>query len=191
MENMRIGKFAILFVLSVCQTAGATVNEHLDFQYYTAQADPNRSLRNILNDASPIRENGALMHGHTSWHVRWRFRWHESPGGRCRMTEVNTDLTAEIKLPRIVNATAKQEDQFNRYVAALRVHEMGHYEHGRQAAMDIDRAILSLPEMGSCQALGAAANDVGYSILRQHADQDVQYDAATSHGRTQGAVLSN
>jgi len=184
-------KVTLLCLLLICQSSRATVSERLDYEYYTAHADPSRSLSSVVNEVSPIRENGRTMFGHTHWNVSWHFHWHENPDGRCRMTDVNTDVTTVIQLPRIVNATPKQEDQFNKFIAALRVHELGHHENGKQAAREIDQGILALPEMGNCQALGTAANDLGYRILKEYNNKDVQYDAITGHGKTQGAVLSN
>jgi hypothetical protein len=32
---------------------------------------------------------------------------------------------------------------------------------------------------------------LGYRILKEYNNKDVQYDAITGHGKTQGAVLSN
>ena len=107
------------------------------------------------------------------------------------MTGWNIDLAAVIKLPQITNTTAQQQAQFDKFIAALRVHELGHYEHGKQAAQELDQAILAIPEMDNCQDIGAAADEAGHRILRKYSDIDVQYDAVTSHGRTQGAVLSN
>jgi predicted secreted Zn-dependent protease len=180
-----------LCIVLFSQLSHAEVSEHLEYEYYTAYAQPNRSLSSVVKEASPLRENGKTMDGYTHWHVNWRFWWHESADGRCRMTNVTTDLTATITLPRIVNATTAQETQFNRFVAALRTHELGHYENGRHATMKIDSEILALPEMASCKTLGATANDLGNSILKEYNAMDVQYDAATDHGRTQGANLAN
>jgi predicted secreted Zn-dependent protease len=184
-------KIAIFFLFLVGQAAHANVNEQFNYDYYTVNAEPNRTLLSVITEASPIHENGHTFHGHTSWYVKWHFHWHQAADGRCRMTKVDTDLTATIQLPRLVNPTASQEEQFNRYLDALRTHELGHYENGKEAANEVDQAILALPEMESCKKLESAANDLGHSILKQHNEKDVQYDAETQHGKTQGARLSN
>ena len=184
-------KIATLLFLLLGQTAHATVSEQLDYDYYTVNADPNRTLQSVITEASPIHRDGHTFHGFTHWHVKWHFSWHEASDGRCRINKVNTELTATIQLPRVVNPTASQEEQFNRYLTALRTHELGHFENGKDAANEIDQGILALPEMESCQKLSSAANDLGHSILKQHNEKDVQYDAETQHGKTQGARLSN
>jgi predicted secreted Zn-dependent protease len=191
MVNFSKENVTLLCILLICQISRAAVSEHLDFEYYTAYAYPNRSLLSVISEASPIHENGRTFNGHTHWNVHWHFWWYESPNGRCRMTRVNTDVAGVIRLPRVINPTAKQKDQFNKYVAALRVHELGHYENGKQAAMDIDREILALPEMENCKTLGATANDLGNCILKEYNAKDIQYDMTTEHGKMQGATLPN
>jgi predicted secreted Zn-dependent protease len=184
-------KLTLLCLLLISQAASATVTEQLDYAYYTVSADPNRSLLSVVNEASPIHEYGKTFHGQTHWNVSWHFWWHERRDGRCQINKVNTEVTATIQLPHLVNPTAQQEEQFNRYLAALRVHELGHVDNGRQAGMEIDRGITALPEMENCGILDTTANALAHAILKQYHDKDIQYDAATSHGKTQGAVLSN
>lgn len=180
--------FLLCFLL-VPQTSSAEVSENLDYTYYTANADPARSLLSILNTSSPIRQNGQVFHGYTNWYVRWDFRWHEKPDGKCRITSASTKLTGSINLPRLNAATPVQEVQFGKYVTALRVHELGHYDVGKAAAITIDRKIRSLPEMSSCRALESAANDLGMRTLDEYKERELRYDDSTYHGKSQGAWL--
>jgi len=103
----------------------ADVNESLEYTYYIANADPSRSLLGILDSSTPIREDGKSFHGYTYWHVKWHFRWFEKPDGRCKITSVTTELSCDIQLPKLLGATSKQRDQFDRYLSALRTHESG------------------------------------------------------------------
>jgi predicted secreted Zn-dependent protease len=188
---MHMNKIFLSCLLLISQIARASVSEQIEYEYYTVNAAPNRTLLSDINEASPIHEYGHTFHGHTHWNVSWHFWWHETPGGACRITEVKTEATAKIQLPRLVNANTQQQAQFDKYIAALRVHELGHADNGKQAANEIDRGIMALPEMPSCTTLSTTANALGRRILREHNDQDLQYDAATGHGKTQGAVLQN
>jgi predicted secreted Zn-dependent protease len=179
----------LLFLLAMARPLSAEVNESLIYTYYVANADPSRSLLSILNTSSPIRQDGQVHHAYTTWYVKWDFRWFENPDGRCRITKVTTELTGSIKLPRLVGATSMQRDHFDRYLSAVRVHELGHYGIGKEAAAAIDRKILSLPEMPSCKALETAANDLGSRTLSEYKEREVRYDASTAYGRSQGAWL--
>lgn len=170
-------------------SALAEVSESLDYRYYTAAPRPNESLLSALNHASPIRENGRTFHGYTKWHVSWRFRWHQEPSGRCAITSTHTEVSGLIDLPQLKGGTTAQKAAFERYIPALREHELGHYRIGRDAAVQIDHEILRLPPMHNCQALEQAANDGAHRTLARFQQQERDYDARTGHGRTQGAWL--
>lgn len=178
-----------LYLVALAGLLKAEVTENLEYTYYRAHADPTRSLLSILNASSPIHNNGKIFHGYTRWDVKWYFHWFESPNGRCKLTGVSTELTGSIKLPRLFGATSAQRDQFNRYESVLRVHELGHFQIGREAAATIDHKILSLPEMSNCKDLAATGNDIGYQTIREHKKKGIQYDASTDYGRSQGAWL--
>jgi predicted secreted Zn-dependent protease len=182
-------KSLLLCLLIVANTASAQVSEHLDYTYYTAIADANSSLRETLNKATPILVDNRPFHGYTKWNVKWHYRWFEQADGRCKITTVTTDLTGNITLPELNGATAEQAKAFDKYVSALRVHELGHYAIGKETATVIDSGILALPEMSSCKELEATANALGYQTLDDYKAREKQYDASTNHGETQGASL--
>jgi len=182
-------KLLLLCLLLIVKTSNADVSENLDYIYYTANADTSGSLREILNKATPIRVDDRPFHGYTKWNVKWNYRWFEQADGRCKITKVTTSLTATITLPELVGATAEQTALFDNYLSALCVHELGHYDIGKQTATAIDSGILALPEMPSCKTLEATANDFGYRTLDAYKEQEKQYDRSTTHGKTQGAWL--
>lgn len=182
-------KSLLLCLLIAANTASAHVSEHLDYTYYTATADANSSLRETLNKATPIREDKRSFHGYTKWNVKWHYRWFEQANGWCKITTVTTEVTGNITLPELVGATAEQAKAFDNYVSALRVHELGHYDIGRETATVIDSGILALPEMSSCKELEATANALGYQTLDDYKAREKRYDAETNHGKTQGAWL--
>ena len=193
MSNRRQHKSAILVAL-LFQTlasgsAKAAVSENLQYSYYTANAEPGRSLLGAMNMATPIRQNGEVFHGFTRWDVRWNFRWFESANGRCRITDTTTSLSATITLPKLTGADRDQAAVFEPFVTALRAHELGHYAIGKEAASTVDFRIRNLPEMASCPALESAANQTGHATLEEFRQRELRYDATTGHGRTQGAVM--
>jgi predicted secreted Zn-dependent protease len=164
----------------------AEVSERLDYVSYSAKTEASRPLLESLDAASPIRRNGRVHHGYTDWYVRWQFRWWEEADGRCRITSVQTSLTGKIQLPRL---EGKSSPQFDRYLWALRTHELGHFRLGQVAAAEIDMEILALPEAPSCKALESLANSTGHRILNFYRGEELDYDASTDHGKSQGAWL--
>lgn len=184
---MRLRALCAGLFLLTSQNAAAEVKSSLDYLYYTADANLGGSLFAIMKRSAPASMEGQL--GWTSWHVKWHYHWHFDADGACRITESTTEFTATITLPRLVNGSTTQIDAMNSFLAALRVHESGHVNIGRQAADAIDQAILALPPMANCDLLGSEANRAGQRILDEWRRAEKRYDAETDHGRLQGAVL--
>lgn len=167
--------------------AVAEVTETLNYKTYTAEHKAGTSLLETLNATSPIRQDGKVFHGHTSWNVQWRYRWNEGPNGRCALTENKTTVSAEITLPLLVSSDAKAKLEFSSYSESLLRHELGHLEIAQAVAKRIDERILSLPPMNSCALLEQTANQLGQRLLEEAGQEERNYDLTTGHGRTQGA----
>jgi predicted secreted Zn-dependent protease len=169
--------------------AYADVTDKLVYSYYIATAKPDAPISLALNNASPVRIAGRVFHSHTSWEVNWHYMWIEQADGKCKMNRVYVDLDSKIILPSLVNASDDQYKRFNTYITALRAHELGHVDFGRQAAYAIEKAIVELPELANCKVLDAAANAAANQLLDSYRQKEVKYDVDTNHGRTQGAWI--
>jgi len=174
---------------SLASVGFALDDEGPNYSYYVATAVPDRSLRSILNAASPIHHDGRVFFGNTDWHVQWNMWWSEQPRGSCRITGVKAKISGTIMLPKLINPTVVQQNRFDTLAAALRVHELGHYEIGKKAAADIESGILAMAPMDTCAALKAAADELATETLDEYRAVERKYDADTDHGRTQGAWL--
>ena len=169
--------------------SAAQVRDDLVTRYYEVPVRPGDSLNRQVRAASPIRDGGQVYYGHTHWDAHWDFRWNSDASGRCRLTSVQVSLRTEILLPQLRGADSRQAAAFERFIVALRRHEMGHYEHGKQAAAEIERDLLALPPASSCAALEAQANQGAQRSIARFAAMDGQYDRETRHGESQGARL--
>ncbi len=189
---MRTQLLAAIWLLPLILTAPAqaVVIEHDSVVRYTVNVVPPQTLKQALNAATPIRENGQVFHGHTQWRVKWSFRWHRQASGRCAITSVTTELTTTMQLPELRQASAVDRERFDRFLPRLKLHEDGHRDHGRAAAAEIDQRIAQLPEMQSCELLDAAANETGRRVVSDYNARDRQFDQSTEHGKTQGAWLA-
>ncbi len=165
----------------------AEVVETLDEPTYTAYPGRGQTLRQALDNATPIREDGKKFHGHTVWNIRWKFDWWEEGDGRCRITDSETTLTLEITMPELAGGGSAMQQRFAHFRSALHVHEQGHADRARDAAREIDDTLLALPEMDSCDALENEANASARRVLAALKRQQKRYDADTGHGRSQGA----
>jgi predicted secreted Zn-dependent protease len=98
-------------------------------------------------------------------------------------------LSSKIVLPKLVNATAAQQEKFNIFFDVLREHQLAHYEFGKSAAQEIERKISTLPKMQDCNILEAAGNAVGEEILKNYQIKDQTYDLSNTFLQPQHAML--
>lgn len=167
----------------------AEISENLTYTDYRVEANSRQSLARQLTYTSPIRHDGKTFHAYTTWRVSWQFRWQAQANGECRIAQVSTSLDTTIQLPRLDGGSPRQAEQFQRYLTALKEHELGHHHIGRQAALEVNSQLQAMPAMPDCTRLVAAANRLAHHIVERHKDEERTYDLVTVHGRVQGARL--
>lgn len=167
----------------------ADVQETLRFKYYEVDVANGQTLLQALDRATPIRRHWRRFHGFAAWELRWRLTWQPLPDGRCAMTEVHTHLNMEITLPSVREGNAETKLQFERYINALREHELGHHRIAQSVAERVDQALQSMPAMESCETLEQSAHALGHRLVDQAREEETAYDRETQFGRTQGAWL--
>lgn len=170
-------------------TAQASVQAQLEYRNYQAYAQRGKSLFQAMAAATPFHENGRPFLGNTSREIHWQLHWRDNGRGMCRIEDVRVSLQTTITLPQLNNVDLDRQSEYTRYYTALRIHETGHYRIEQEMANELDRALASLPE-APCTTIENAANARGNEIVRGYDHREVQYDAETDHGRTQGAYLN-
>jgi predicted secreted Zn-dependent protease len=164
--------------------AGSVTGRAPRFQYSDLYSPDWAGMRAVLDQKS-IKG----FHGLTTWKVSYQYRWKTMPDGRCVVTEVVPSFEGEIRMPRWVpgeRVGSEQRREWERYSAALKVHEEGHAENGQRLAA----AIAQLSGMQvTCGAADAAVKQRFDALLQQAQAADLEYDRRTNHGATQGATL--
>jgi predicted secreted Zn-dependent protease len=156
--------------------------------YYDISGNNAQALRRQMSAKGPL-DHGKRFDAHTDWYVKWNYRYRPTGSG-CELTSVGVSVTGTILLPRWVDAddaASALVQKWNRYLAALRLHEDGHYAHGVSAAKEIEALAKSFHDSGQCPAMIAAFNEQAHAIIGKYNAMDVAYDRETAHGRTQGA----
>jgi predicted secreted Zn-dependent protease len=169
--------------------AAVTVTELAPFLYDVDGATL-VDLRANLKARRPIDRRGVPHHAITRWHASWQFTSRRSRG-TCRLNAITVTLTIAQTFPRRVPhpaADAALVTRWDGYERGLRAHEAGHRNVALHAAATIaaELAALSAP---TCDELAAAANARGQAIRAAHIAIEAEYDAATRHGATTGALL--
>ena len=148
------------------------------------------SLAQALAHATPIRPRWwQRFHGLTSWNITWRYQQQVDADGRCRAVEVRVDLTTEITLPELVEATEGDRKAFDTYLEALKVHELGHHDIARAAAGKLLSGFGQSGLFPDCKALDAHIGSLTDRLIAEAKSTEQRYDSETRFGRTQGVVL--
>ena len=128
---------------------------------------------------------------HAQWYLSYTPRTRMVPGKGCAVDSVDTKLDLKVRIPRWNPPPGTSPDatrRWDRYLDALRVHEAGHLQVGRDFESGFRRAALemSAPDCGTLSTMLRSRFD---ALLNQSRQRDLDYDAQTRHGATQGALF--
>jgi predicted secreted Zn-dependent protease len=176
--------------LALVGSAAAEPLVKRDIAYYDVAGATAREIRAELDR---LRPTDALtkrrLDATTRWHVKWTYRY-RNVGQDCAIARIAVTVDATIMLPRLAADTSRPAEltrQFEEFAAKLLLHEEGHVQNGIDIAKRIEAAVLGMKPHPTCDALGRAANALAQSLIKEANQNDVDYDARTQDGRTQGA----
>jgi predicted secreted Zn-dependent protease len=157
-----------------------------------AAAAPAAAIEAPLGDAQVEYYDVSVPGGHrglAQWHLTYTYQPRVAGGGRCVVGSLSTRLELKVTLPRWTppaGATDERVQRWERYLTALRLHEAGHLQNGREFESGFRQAALAMGSV-ECRALGAAVQARFDELLEQARVRDREYDLRTRHGATQGA----
>ncbi len=148
---------------------------------YLVEGDDALAVRRSIDARRPTdAHDGTRVDAVSSWDMRWS--WPRTRGGGCDLRRATIRYTATVRLPRLA-ATARltpaERTAWDRYLAALMVHEAGHVAYTYDRRSDVLAAIRS----ATCATADRAASTALAAIDAYH----IAYDRETGHGATQGA----
>ncbi len=134
---------------------------------------------------------GKRFAGKTRWHVAWHY-WFRSDGRSCRIDRSDVAFSNVTTLPEWsdpVHGAPGLQAEWKSFIARLREHEAGHRSNGMRAAVAVRRIVDIAMPTADCQTLGNTIDASARAVLARANRADIDYDTATRHGQTQGAVL--
>jgi predicted secreted Zn-dependent protease len=171
----------------------ASIAVRTNTEEYTISGDSAAELLRSIDRVGPLGQQAERRAGHTDWHVDYHYRYDRSAEG-CRTRPVSAEVNISYEMPHWATepvARLSLQTEWNRFIAALWVHERGHGEHGIRAANDIKAELEGLPPQPDCETAGARANAIAQEILKRYEQIEVDYDRQTEYGKAQGATLEN
>lgn len=163
--------------------ASGTLDLQVVVNYYAVTGQDGRSLLNSMNVNGPKG-----FHGLASWKIRKEFATTPAKDG-CRITAVRLTVTGEILMPRWEDrstAPADLQQRWTRYYDALKTHEDGHIQNGKELGLLVKERLMGLGTL-PCERLPEIAEREYQRIYSNLRSRDKEYDVRTNHGATQGA----
>lgn len=116
-----------------------------------------------------------------------------SDGRQCRISDVRVTLAVTIILPvwdmpRGTSAALRAE--WDRFLAALERHELGHRAIALTGAQHLYDALARIRGR-TCDAVHSAAEYASRDQASQTRTEQIAYDDSTRHGLNQGTTLAN
>ena len=148
--------------------------------YYNISGSTETELRDQLNALGPVGPDGYHGDALTIWYIRWK--WDGYGSEECDLRTASATYDIKVTMPRWTppqDASPALIEKWNAYLLALAHHEKGH----------VDNVIANLPVLintlrrATCSTAEAKAQEV-LAGMRQN---DINFDASTDHGATQGA----
>jgi len=140
---------------------------------------------------SSLNANGPRgSHGLASWRIGYEYTT-ERQRDACQIATVRLKVSGEILMPRWTeesSAPLELQRRWSDYYAALKRHEDGHIQHGRELALLVKERLMGLGAV-PCDQLPALAEREFQRLYGNLKARDQEYDARTNHGATQGAVF--
>lgn len=167
-----------------------TVDVHVWQREYAVPGDSVDQVRanlDVLRLGGPTGDFSA----YTEWDLRWSLRFGEH-GDSCGLEGASIEVDAVVTLPGLQDASALSRDALDgwqRYVAALKDHELTHVQNEVDGANLLRDELAGVEPAADCSALGKAIAELGEQQKEWIRQADTALDAETKHGALTGATF--
>ena len=175
------------------QTGGrpnVTLKQTVQKEPYSVSGNTPGAVRDDINRKRPYSQaDSQRFDGNAMWSLTWSFRYDRN-GGACALSDATVDLEVLVQLPALSDDSALPDaamDSWQHFSQDLETHEAGHVQHYLDGAATLQQAFQQTPPAANCDDLGATLRGEGESEIAAIRQADLDYDAATDHGRLQGA----
>ncbi len=166
-----------------------SVTEH--YEYYEISGDSEGELRNQLCRKGCVLDSGEKYDSVTRWRWTLNYGYDRTPQ-TCSVDSFRVDLSIQYRYPRWVPSDGVSPSlvgKWKGYLKNLVAHETGHRDLAVTAAVELSRAVSTLPPARSCSELDREIQALGHERMQQLNTDERNYDAMTEHGKKQGAMF--
>ncbi|TAH35852.1 DUF922 domain-containing protein [Candidatus Saccharibacteria bacterium] len=185
--------YALPGALDLIGTSGLTETVE-PTQTYSIYGVNGAELRQQIQACAPRERSGdavAEFTAQTGYYLSWQYDYAMRGDGLCTVANPRVGLHVAMILPDWQPSTDADRSlvtKWRTFIENLTVHENGHVNLDREYARQMFADLQSFPA-SSCDTIQQSVNAIMQNnIVRLNIAND-QYDAATNHGATQGAVI--
>lgn len=168
--------------------SAGVVRAQSETTYYEVKGQSREDIAAALRRSGP-RLQGAQFFGLTEWKVSAEYRPATRPAG-CATDDLTVHVAVRTHLPQWTSsdeAPAELNGAWARFITALDRHEHGHRTLAEEAA-EVIRQRLATVHAPDCDELDSVAQREMIVVMQEYEAHNIDYDATTGHGRTQGAI---
>ncbi len=161
------------------------------YEYYEVCGYCEKDLQCELKQKSITWNDGKKYDSETRWKVKWDYDYSRTPQA-CTPDSFRVNVEVVFRYPkwaRTVNAPQQLVEKWDAYMNNLIMHENRHRDIVVEAANELSRAVAELPATRSCADLDREVTALCRVRMKKLSEAQSEYDAATKHGHTQGAVF--
>lgn len=136
-------------------------------------------------------QDGKRYDANASYYINSQYLYNVTNKG-CSAKNVTVGLHVNFHVPKWDQPSefvSGLDGKWTNYMNLLQGHEDGHKELSQKYAQQIYNTMVDYPASTACDDLAIKINATVNQILQTLTDEQVSYDEATGHGRTQGAVF--
>lgn len=160
--------------------------------YYAIYGNSSDEINAQMAACTPVNDSlEGRFAASTDWSLNWAFDYAGGADGLCRVTAASVAINIGMVFPawqQTPGASAGLATSWQRFITNLKTHENGHLQLDQSGAARLLSDLQSFPAT-SCDSIVAQATAKADSNIRALNQANADYDSATGHGETQGAVL--
>jgi predicted secreted Zn-dependent protease len=165
------------------------VNEK--YEYYEVCGCCEKDVQCDLQKKCIRWKDGKKYDSVTNWKVKWDYSYNRTPGA-CTADSILVTVDVVFHLPKWVRTSDAPQplvEKWENYLAKLMTHEKGHRDRAVEAATGLVQAVADVPPARTCAELDHEVHTLCRTRMEKLIEDQKDYDTATRHGATQGAVF--
>lgn len=162
-----------------------------EHEYYDVSGATPQEIRRQMTKNGTKWDDGETYDSVTTWDIKYRYDTSREGNG-CYVTSAKTKIGIVFRFPRFTPQADTPDsirNRWNSYMNNLQAHEMGHRNLAVDAAHEISESLSAMGGFSSCREADKAVAAVAEEKLSRMKKAQIDYDATTRHGATQGAVF--